>query len=234
MEQQIIIACIITGVVALAVGFIVCLVVQNARRKSGERRIGRAEEEAKAILSAALQDAEAKKKEAILKAKEEIIAQRNEAENELKERRKEVSRQENRLAQKEENLDNKMANLDRREAALAEKQKKAEELEAEVREVIAKQITALERISGMTSDEAREALLSKIEGEIQHETALKISEYEARFKEESEARARDILSTAIQRCAADHVSEVAISVVSLPSEDMKGRIIGRKSEAKRS
>ncbi len=219
---------VIIGAAGLLVGFVVCLVIQSLRRKSDEHKIGSAEEEAKRILNAAMHDAEAKKKESILEAKEEIHAARNEAENEIKERRKEVSRLERRIAQKEESIDAKMASLDRKELAITEKQTKIDELREETEGILKEQILTLERISGMTSEEAKEALLSKTENEIAHETALKLAEYEARYKEEADTRAKNILSLAIQRCAADHVSEVAISVVTLPNEDMKGRIIGRE------
>ena len=150
------------------------------------------------------------------------------AENELKERRKEVSRQERRIAQKEESIDAKMANLEQKENALGEKQKKLDDLKTEAEETVRRQVATLEKISGLTTEEAKDMLLSRAEGEIAHETALKIAEYEARYKEEADARAKDILSLAIQRCAADHVSEIAISVVPLPNEEMKGRIIGRE------
>ncbi len=219
---------VIIGAAGLLVGFVVCLAVQSARRKHDARKIGSAEEEAKRILNAAMHDAEAKKKESILEAKEEIHAARNEAENELKERRKEVSRLERRIAQKEESIDAKMESLDRKELALSEKQTKIDELREEAEGILKEQILTLEKISGMTGEEARETLLAKTESEIAHETALKLAEYEARFKDEADTRAKNILSLAIQRCAADHVSEVAISVVSLPNEDMKGRIIGRE------
>ncbi len=219
---------VIVGAVALVVGIAVGLLVQAMRRKNDERKIGSAEEEAKRILNAAMHDAEAKKKESILEAKEEILAAKNETENELKERRKEVSRLERRIAQKEESIDAKMANLDRKEIAIADKQTKIDELHTEAEGVLRQQILTLEKISGMTGEEARETLLARTENEIAHETALKLAEYEARFKEEADTRAKNILSLAIQRCAADHVSEVAISVVSLPNEDMKGRIIGRE------
>ena len=219
---------VIVGVAALIVGFVACAAIQAAKRKNDERELGRAKDQALQIVNDAVREAEARKKESILEAKEEILAARNETENELKERRKEVSRQERRIAQKEEQIDAKVASLEHKEEAIAAKQKKMDELQSEIEGTLKKQILTLERISGTTSDEAREMLLSKVEGEIQHETALKLAEYEARYKEEADARAKNILSLAIQRCAADHVSEIAISVVPLPSEDMKGRIIGRE------
>ena len=206
---------VIVGAVSLLVGFIVCALVQSAKRKSDARELGRAKDQALQIVNDAVREAEAKKKESILEAKEEILAAKNETENELKERRKEVSRQERRIAQKEEQIDAKVAALESKEEAILSKQKKMDELQAEIEETLKKQILTLERISGTTSDEAREMLLAKVEAEIQHETALKLAEYEARYKEEADDRAKNILSLAIQRCAADHVSEIAISVVSL-------------------
>ena len=215
--------------IGAAVGLLIGLLIGNLlRKKVAEKAIGSAEEQAKKIVNDAMHEAEAKKKEALLEAKEEILTEKNETENELKERRKEVSRQERRIAQKEEHIDAKTAALDQKEAALVERQKQTDDLKAEIEETLRKEVLALEKISGITSEEAKEMLLARAESEIAHETALKLSEYEARFKEEADNKARDILSLAIQRCAADHVSEVAISVVSLPNEEMKGRIIGRE------
>ena len=215
--------------IGAAVGLLIGLLIGNLlRKKVAEKAIGSAEEQAKKIVNDAMHEAEAKKKEALLEAKEEILTAKNETENELKERRKEVSRQERRIAQKEEHIDAKTAALDQKEAALVERQKQTDDLKAEIEETLRKEVLALEKISGITSEEAKEMLLARAESEIAHETALKLSEYEARFKEEADNKARDILSLAIQRCAADHVSEVAISVVSLPNEEMKGRIIGRE------
>jgi ribonuclease Y len=198
------------------------------RMKAAESKIGSAETQAKQILEEAIRTAETRKKEALLEAKDEIIRSRNEAEVEIKERRREVSRQERRIAQKEENLDKKLEGLEKKENDLAAKQDEAEALKSEVRAALAEQTVRLERISGMTSEEAKRELLAKLDGELEHETALKLSEYEAQFREEADTRAKNILSLAIQRCAADHVSEVAISVVPLPNEELKGRIIGRE------
>ncbi len=220
---------ILYAIIGVAVGVIVGLIIGIAyRKKVAEKAIGSAEEQAKKIVNDAMHEAEAKKKESLLEAKEEILTLKNETENELKERRKEVSRQERRIAQKEENIDAKMATLDQKEAALGDKQLKLDELKGEIEATLQKQIVTLEKISGVTSEEAKDMLLARAESEIAHETALKLSEYEARFKEEADSKAKDILSLAIQRCAADHVSEVAISVVPLPNEEMKGRIIGRE------
>ena len=216
---------VLVGVGAAVLGLVVGMLI---RKKLAEGKVGSAEAQAKKMLEDAIYAAEAKKKESILEAKEQILKERNEVENELKERRKEVTRLERRIAQKEENLDSKTEALERKEEALERKQKEAEAAKAEVEEVKARQLAMLEKLSGITKEEAKNELLSRVEGDIAHETALKISEYEARFREEADDKARSILSLAIQRCAADHVSEISISVVNLPNEEMKGRIIGRE------
>ena len=216
---------IIVAVAGLAVGG---LVTYLFLKTSGKAKLASAQAEAKQILEDAIRTAETRKKESLLEAKEETIRLKNDADNEIKERRREISRQEHRLAQKEENLDGKLERMEKKEVALQQKYKEAEDKIAEIAELKETETAKLEKISGMTSDEAKRELLDKLSGELQHETALKISEYEAQFREEADAKAKDILSLAIQRCAADHVSEVAISVVSLPNEDMKGRIIGRE------
>ena len=213
------------ALVLFPIGFILGI---SHRKRVAERKIGSAEEQATQLVTDALREAEAKRKEILLEAKEQVLALKNDTENELKERRKEVTRQERRIAQKEENLDAKTASLEAKEAALAERQEKIAALEAEVRATLQKQTEALERVSGMTAEDAKAMLLSKVESEIAHETALKVAEYEERFRDEADAKAKDILSLAIQRCAADHVCETAISVVQLPNEEMKGRIIGRE------
>ncbi len=214
--------------VGVACGVLVSLLVVLIHRASNKKKLAYAQQEAKRILSEAIQSAAATKKEAILETKEAVLAMKNEAEEELKERRKEVSRQERRIAQKEEALDHKTESLEQKHAALQKKHEEAEALKEQISETLAKQLESLERYSGLTAEEAKDELLRRVEGEIEHETALRIAEYDARFRDESAERARDILSQAIQRCAADHVSEVAISVVPLPSEEMKGRIIGRE------
>ena len=216
---------ILVAVAGLAVGG---LVTYLFLKKSGKAKLASAQAEAKQILESAIRAAETRKKESLLEAKEETIRLKNDADNEIKERRREISRQEHRLAQKEENLDGKLERMEKREVALQQKYKEAEDKIAEITALKETETVKLEKISGMTSDEAKRELLDKLSGELQHETALKLSEYEAQFREEADAKAKDILSLAIQRCAADHVSEVAISVVSLPNEDMKGRIIGRE------
>ncbi len=213
------------GAGGLLVGMLFGVVL---RKKTAEKKIGSATRQANQILEDAIRGAEARKKEALLEAKDEILKSKEEADAEIKERRREVTRQERRIAQKEENLDKKLEGLEKKEADLQTKRDEAEALKENIRKAVSEQMAQLEKISGMTAEEAKRELLLKLDGELQHETALRISEYEAQFREEADAKAKDILSTAIQRCAADHVSEVAISVVPLPNEEMKGRIIGRE------
>ena len=198
------------------------------RKKIAEGKIGSAEEEAKRILLDGEKQAETKKKEALIEAKEEILRQRNESEREMKERRSEISKTERRLVQKEENLDKKSEQLEKKNEQLDKKLKDADVVRAQVDEALAKQLTVLEEISGLSVNEAKEQLIEKVESQVKHELAQRLDELETQFKEESEAKARNILSLAIQRCAADHVAEATISAVALPSEDMKGRIIGRE------
>ena len=198
------------------------------RRKISEAKIGSAEAQAMQIVNEAMKTAETRKKEALLEAKEEIIRQKNETEAELKDRRREVTHQEHRIAQKEEAIDRKVEALEKKEAALADKIAAADAKQQELDARLAEQTAALERIAGMSAEEAKNELLARKTSEIEHETAKKLSAFEEQFKEDADDKAREILSLAIQRCAADHVSESAISVVALPSEDMKGRIIGRE------
>jgi len=198
------------------------------RKKVAEAKIGSAEKQATELLEDAIKKAETRKKETLIEAKEEIIAARNEAENELKERRKEVSRLERRIQQKEELLDRKTEAMEKKEQTLQTRQKEADDLKDRIQVALDEQLAKLEKIAGMTREEAKAEIMARLDSEIAHETALKLSAYESQFREDAEAKARDILSQVIQRCAADHVSEVAISVVALPNEEMKGRIIGRE------
>ena len=198
------------------------------RKKVAEAKIGSAEKQANKLLEDAIKMAETRKKETLIEAKEEIIAARNEAENELKERRKEVSRLERRIQQKEELLDRKTEAMEKKEQTLQTRQKEADELKERIQITLDEQMVKLEKIAGMTREEAKAEIMARLDSEIAHETALKLSAYESQFREDAESKARDILSQVIQRCAADHVSEVAISVVALPNEEMKGRIIGRE------
>ena len=198
------------------------------RKKIGEAKIGSAEAEAKRILEEGAKNADAKKKEAILEAKEETLRLRNEAEREMKERRSEISRQERRLTQKEENLDKKTEALERKNEQLDEKLKASDTVREQLNLVLTQHLKKLEEISNYTVEEAKAELLSRIESEVTHEMAQKLDELETRFKEEADTKARNLLALAIQRCAADHVAETTVSVVALPNEERKGRIIGRE------
>ena len=200
----------------------------NARRKKAEREIGSAESEAKRIREDGAKQAETLKKEALLSAKEEILRQRNEAEKELKERRADVSRLERRVTQKEENLDKKTEALERKNETLDKKIKENEALKDEILALKEKELEVLENLSGISAEEAKEELINRVESEVKHELAQRLSDLETQFKEEADSKAKNIISLAIQRCAADHVAETTVSVVSLPNEDMKGRIIGRE------
>ena len=212
---------VVALVIGLALGFIL-------RKIGAEKKIGSAEEQAKKILEDAIKNAENAKKESILSAKSEIFELKKEADRDINERRKEVSRQERRNIQKEETLDAKLEKIEKKEAALAEKLADADKTREEVNKTLQGQLAMLEKIAGLTSEEAKAELVHRLDSEMQHETALKIAEYEERFKDEADTKARDILSLAIQRFAADHVSEIAISVVEIPGDEMKGRIIGRE------
>ncbi len=229
MNPSEILSLVICGVIALVVGLLIAfpLGVQY-RKRVAEAELGSAEEEAKRILSDAIKAAESKKKEALVEAKDEIHKMRTETDKELKERRSEVQRQERRMQQKEESLDRKTENLEKKEEALSEKLHQAEARLEEVEKLKQNQFDMLERISGYTAEQAKEYLLANLENELTHEKALKISMYETRLKDESDQKAREIISQAIQRCAADHVAEVTVSVVPLPNDEMKGRIIGRE------
>lgn len=204
------------------------------RKKIGEAKIGSAEAEAKRLINDAMKSADAKRKEILLEAKDEILRNRTDAEKEIKERRADIQRQENRLQQKEEQFDRRNTAFEQKEAQLEAKTKKVEALEAEAAELKKGQIAMLEKISGFTADQAKAKLLEELSSEITHESALIIKENEERVRENSEKTAREIISQAIQRCAADQVSEATVSVVSLPNDEMKGRIIGREGRNIRS
>jgi len=220
---------IIGAVIGIVIGCVVGIVIGWNRRKStAEREIKSAEEEATRIVNEAYKSAESKKREVLLEAKEEILQSRNEYEREEKERRADLQKQERRLQQKEEALDRKTDNIEKKEEQLTEKLAKLETAQAEVEQIKRSQLEMLERISGYTAEEAKSYLIAQIEADVTHETAMKIKEIETRFKEESDTRAREIISLAIQRCAADHVAEATVSVVPLPNDEMKGRIIGRE------
>ena len=208
-------------VVGVVVGFFI-------RKLSAEKSIGSAEQQARKILEDAIKNAESSKKEAVISAKEEIFQLKKEADFDIKERRKEVSRLERRVTQKEETLDAKLEGIERKEAALAEKHQEADKVKAQIDAALESQLVVLEKTAGLSREEAKAELVARLDSEMKHETALKIAEYEEKFKEEADVRAKDILSLAIQRFASDHVSEIAISVVQIPNDEMKGRIIGRE------
>ena len=210
--------CAVIGVVA---GIII-------RRSVAEKQIGSAEAQARQLLEDAIKAAETKRKEYMLEAKDEIMASRNELEREVKERRAELTRQETRLANKEDNLDKKADAMEKKEEALAKKVKEADEIKEKITQLHDSQLKLLEKISGYSAEEARAMLIKNLEDDVKHEQAQKLMELEAEFKEEADKKAKNIISLAIARCAADHVSEATISVVALPNDEMKGRIIGRE------
>lgn len=214
-----------------AVGFIVGTI---HRRKVAEAAIGSATDEANRIVTEAVNQAESKKKEAILEAKDEIHKQRSELDKEIRERRSEVQRQERRLIQKEETLDKKTENIEKKDDILNKKIKAADEKMAEVETLKKSQFDMLEKISGFSKEQAKDYLIKNLENELVHEKAVKIREIEQQTKDDADKLAREIITTAIQRCAADHVSEATVSVVNLPNDEMKGRIIGREGRNIRS
>ena len=226
--MEIAIAAVVALVLAIASGVISFRLGISYRKKIAEAEIGGAEAEAKRIVDEATKKAEDKKRESLLSAKEEIIKNRNEAEKELKERRVEISRQERRLQQKEEALDKKTESLEKKDETLNRKIKEADEEKEKIAGIHKAQIEMLERLSGLTAEEAKEYLLRNVEDEVRHEAAIMIKEIETQAKEEADKRAKNIISAGIQRCAADHVAETTVSVVSLPNDEMKGRIIGRE------
>lgn len=200
----------------------------NYRKRIAEGKICSAEEAARRIVEEAKRQAEAARREILLEAKEEVHKLRSEYEKEVRERRNEIQRLERRLQHKEENLDRKAESLEVKEELLNKKKKEIEQLEEETKEIYNKQVSELERISGLTSEQARELLINSIEKEISHETALKLREYENWLKEEADKKAKAIIALAIQKLSTDHVAEATVSVVELPNDEMKGRIIGRE------
>ena len=220
---------IIAALIGLVVGGVICFPLGIRYRKNvSEKEISSAEEEGTRIINEAIKSAETKKKEALLEAKEEILKNRSEYEKEVKERRADLQRQENRLQQKEENLDRKTEAIEKKEESLAQKHAAVDKENEEIKAIKRSQTEMLEKISGFTAEEAKDYLIAQVEAEVTHETALKIKEVESRMKEECEARAREVVAQAIQRCAADQVAEMTVSVVPLPNDEMKGRIIGRE------
>ena len=222
---------VITAVVAFIIAFFLGI---TYRKKVSEREIASAEEEAKRIINEAIKSAENKKREALLEAKEEIHANRSEYEREVKERRADLQKQERRLQQKEENLDKKTEALERKNDQVSKKLSDLDAARDEVTLIKRSQLEMLEKISGYSIEEAKQYLIANIESECTHEAAMKIKEIEARYKEEADEKAKEYISLAIQRCAADHVAEATVSVVPLPNDEMKGRIIGREGRNIRS
>ena len=220
---------VIAAVAAAVVFGVLGFVLGGAHRKKvAEAAIGSATEEAARIVNQAVQTAESKRKETVLEAKDEAHRLITEAEKETKERRAEVQRQERRLIQKEESLDKKVEAIEKKEEALSQKLKEADEKLAEVEQIKKSQFDMLEKISGFTKEQAKSLLLSNLDEELTHDKAVRIMDFEQRTKDEADTLAREIISTAIQRCAADHASEATVSVVALPNDEMKGRIIGRE------
>ena len=220
---------VIAAIIGLVIGGVVCFPLGIRYRKNvSEKEISSAEEEGKRIINEAIKSAESKKREALLEAKEEILKNRSEYEKEEKTRRADLQRHENRLQQKEESLERKIEANEKKEEALVQKHAALDKENEEIKIIKRSQTEMLERISGFTADEAKAYLIAQVESEVTHETALKIKEVESRMKEECEARAREVVAQAIQRCAADQVAEMTVSVVPLPNDEMKGRIIGRE------
>ncbi|MXP76332.1 ribonuclease Y [Lachnospiraceae bacterium WCA-9-b2] len=220
---------IAVGVVLIAAAAVIShfLTVSNLK-KNADSKIGNAETKAREIIDDAVKTAEAKKKESLLEIKEESIRNKNELEKETKERRNELQRYEKRVLSKEEALDKKADAIEKREAGFTAKEEQLRQREAKVEELGSQRVQELERISGLTSEQAKEYLLKTVEDDVKHDTAKMIKELEAQAKEEADKKAKEYVVTAIQRCAADHVAETTISVVQLPSDEMKGRIIGRE------
>ena len=212
----------------LVIGILLGIWIRKRAAKRAEEKISNADEEALRIVNEAIKSAENKKREVMLEAKEDILRSRNEYEKEVKERRAEQQKQERRLQQKEENLDRKTDALEKREEALNQKHAALDKENEEIKIIKRSQTEMLERISGFTAEDAKKYLIEQVESEVTHETALKIKELEQRAKDEADSRAREIVASAIQRCAADHVAEITVSVVPLPNDEMKGRIIGRE------
>ena len=225
---------VIILVVAAATFALAFYLSRNVRIKHGEREIEDAEEEAKRIINEAIKSGESKKREALVEAKEEMHRARSEFEREEKSRRAELQRQERRLQQKEENLVRKIDAVEKKNDTLNSKIASAEAQQKEIAQIKKGQLDMLEKISGFTVDEAKAYLIANVRDDVTHEMAMKVKEIETQYKDEADERAREIIATAIQRCAADHSSEITVSVVPLPNDEMKGRIIGREGRNIRS
>lgn len=222
---DVVIAVLITLVIAVPVSALAAI---NYRKKVVEAKIGNADEKAREIIDEALKTAETKKRESLLEVKEESIRTKNELDKEIKERRAEAQRYERRVQQKEENIDKKADAIEKKEASLTHREETLAKQREEISKLNEQRLQELERISGLTSEQAKDYLLKIVEDEVKHETAVMIKEMESRAKEEADKKAKEYVVTAIQKCAADHVSETTISVVQLPNDEMKGRIIGRE------
>ena len=223
--MDVVIAVIVTLIISVPIS---AAIASTYRKKVVESKIGNAEDKAREIIDEALKTAETKKRESLLEVKEESIRTKNELDKEIKERRAEAQRYERRVQQKEENIDKKAEAIEKKEASLASKEENLAKLREEVAKLNEQRLQELERISGLTSEQAKDYLLKIVEDEVKHESAVMIKEMESRAKEEADKKAKEYVVTAIQKCAADHVSETTISVVQLPNDEMKGRIIGRE------
>ena len=222
-------AIVITAIICLVIAIPVASKMSVSRYKEEEeQKLGSAQNKAREIIDEALKTAEAKKRESMIEVKEESLRVKNELDKETKERRAELQQKEKRVLDREENVERKTAAVEKREANLAQRESKLDKKHAEIEELHAKKLQELERISGLTSEQAKEYLLKSVEEDVKHEMALMIKEMENRAKEEANKKAKEYIVTAIQKCAADHVSEATISLVQLPNDEMKGRIIGRE------
>lgn len=223
--SPVVIAALVTCVIVAPIAWVLAIAYQ---KKTYESKVGSAEEKSREIIDEALKVAETKKREALLEAKEESLKTKNELEKETKERRAELQRYERRVLSKEENVEKKADALEKREAGLQQREDALNKRSAEVDVLYERGIQELEKISGLTSDQAKEYLLKSVEEDVKHDTAKLVKELENKAREEADRKARDCIVTAIQRCAADHVAETTVSVVQLPNDEMKGRIIGRE------
>ena len=225
MWWQVLLAIAVTLVISVPT---TAVIATNYHKKMTEAKLGNADEKAREIIDEALKTAETKKRESLLEVKEESIRTKNELDKEIKERRAEAQRYERRIQQKEENIDKKADAIEKKEASLVEKEEVLAKQREEISKLSEQRLQELERISGLTSEQAKDYLLKIVEDEVKHETAVMVKEMESRAKEEADKKAKEYVVTAIQKCAADHVSETTISVVQLPNDEMKGRIIGRE------
>ena len=220
-----ILSAVLAGVVCLLIGIVIGFQI---RKRNSEKEIGSAEQEATRIVNVAIKEAETKKREMVLAAQEAIQKERADFDAEVKERRADLQKQERRLQQKEDNLDRKTDAIEKKEEKLQAKLASVEKTREEIKALKKSEMDTLERLSGLTAEEAKNYLINQLADEVTHEEAVKLKEIQARYKEEAETYAREQIALAIQRCAADHVAETTVSVVPLPNDEMKGRIIGRE------